>query len=150
MIVCFSGFSGSGKTTVIESVIRELSKKGWDVGAIKHTHHKIELDKKGKDTMRMRKAGSKNVCIASKDGFFMFSGKAVSSPEELEGLFGNTDIIIAEGFKKAGKNIIEVCTKPRIPEAIAIVSDSLLKANVPLFKRNDAKLIANFIEKRFL
>lgn len=150
MIVCFSGASGSGKTTVIESVVRELSKKGWDVGAIKHTHHKIELDKKGKDTMRMREAGAKNVCIASKGGCFMFLGKSVSSPEELEDIFSDADIIIAEGFKKTGKNIIEVCTKPRIRGVMAVVSDYPVKTNVPLFKRNEGKRIANFIEKRFL
>lgn len=149
MIVCFSGFSGSGKTTIMEKVVKELSGRGWKVAAIKHTHHKIELDKKGKDTMRMRVAGANDVCIISKRGYFHFS-KRTPSLTEMGKVFRDADIVMAEGFKGSGLNTIEVCDFPSITGAVAIVSDRAIETNAPLFRRNDYLGIADFIEKRFI
>ncbi len=50
-IVLIVGKSNSGKTTLMEKLIRELSVRDFRVGSVDHTHDKkVDFDKKGKDT----------------------------------------------------------------------------------------------------
>ncbi len=64
-IISIVGKKNSGKTTLIEKIIPELTKRGYKVGAIKHDVHEFEIDHEGKDTWRMTKAGADTVVIAS-------------------------------------------------------------------------------------
>jgi len=66
-IICIVGKSESGKTTLIEKLIPELKKRGYNIGSIKHSCQKFDIDKKGKDSWRHRKAGADIVVIASAD-----------------------------------------------------------------------------------
>ena len=43
-IVSFVGKSNSGKTTLLEKVIRELKSKGYRVATIKHSHNELDID----------------------------------------------------------------------------------------------------------
>ena len=52
------GGKNHGKTTLIMDLIRELTARGLQVGTIKHTHHKHELDIPGKDSYRHRESGA--------------------------------------------------------------------------------------------
>ena len=49
-VFIFVRHSGSGKTTVIEKLLRELSNRGLRVAVIKHAHHKVVLNTSGKDS----------------------------------------------------------------------------------------------------
>ena len=51
-------WKNSGKTTLVERLIGVFLRKGLKVSTIKHSHHKFQIDKKGKDSFRHRKAGS--------------------------------------------------------------------------------------------
>ena len=57
-IFMFVGHSGSGKTAVVEKLLRELTARGLRPATIKHAHHKVKLDKEGKDSWRYKKAGA--------------------------------------------------------------------------------------------
>ena len=46
----FAAYSGTGKTTLLSKLIPLLTKKGYRIGIIKHTHHNIDIDKPGKDS----------------------------------------------------------------------------------------------------
>ena len=46
-IIGFCGWSGSGKTDLICRIIKYLSSQELFISTIKHTHHNIEIDKKG-------------------------------------------------------------------------------------------------------
>ena len=59
-----TGYSGSGKTTLLEKLIPELIARGLRVSVIKHSHHNAQVDKEGKDSWRMKEAGSVQVIIA--------------------------------------------------------------------------------------
>jgi molybdopterin-guanine dinucleotide biosynthesis protein B len=59
------GRKNHGKTTLVAQLVEELTKRGWRVGTIKHTHHHHELDTPGKDSHRHRLAGSQVVGILS-------------------------------------------------------------------------------------
>jgi len=57
-IVSIIGESKSGKTTLIEKLISELKSRGYRVASIKHSVHKLDFDKAGKDSWRHLQAGS--------------------------------------------------------------------------------------------
>ena len=46
----FVGHSGSGKTALVEKLLPELTARGLQLATIKHAHHRVELDKEGKDS----------------------------------------------------------------------------------------------------
>ena len=46
----FAGWSGSGKTTLIEQLIPRFIRAGLTVSVIKHAHHRVDIDKPGKDS----------------------------------------------------------------------------------------------------
>ena len=52
------GFSGAGKTTLIEKLIPRLLTKGLKVGVVKHDVHGIDVDRPGKDSDRFFSAGA--------------------------------------------------------------------------------------------
>lgn len=158
----FVGFSGSGKTTLAIKVISILSEKGYKIAALKHDGHNFEMDKEGKDTYRLKKAGAQTVGISSGEKFAILSDSdhRLSFHELMGYLPDGLDIIIGEGFKDnelpkivvhrrannkeraclEDKNIIAAATD--CPEAFPEVND--------IFEIDDADMIAEFIEKRFL
>ena len=56
-IIGFAAYSGTGKTTLIEKLVRSLKAKGLRLAVIKHDGHRFEIDKEGKDSYRFTKAG---------------------------------------------------------------------------------------------
>ncbi len=49
-VVGFAGYSGAGKTTLVEQLIPALRLLGQRVSVVKHAHHKFDIDHAGKDT----------------------------------------------------------------------------------------------------
>ena len=64
----FAGFSGAGKTTLIERLIPALKARGLRVSVVKHAHHRFDIDHPGKDSFRHRQAGAFEVVV---DGYAM-------------------------------------------------------------------------------
>ena len=64
-VVGFAGYSGAGKTTLVEQLIPALRLLGQRVSVVKHAHHKFDIDHAGKDTYRHREAGAFEVVAAS-------------------------------------------------------------------------------------
>ncbi len=98
--VGIAGYSGSGKTTLIRKILPELKKEGLSVGVLKHIHHKLSVDIKGKDTDHFYRAGA-DVVFAhdSQQGFARYR----DSNKPLADLIGKfpaaLDLIIVEGHK---------------------------------------------------
>lgn len=59
------GWSGSGKTMLLEYLVAQLAEGGLRVNVIKHSHHDVMLEPPHKDSARMRAAGAAEVMIAS-------------------------------------------------------------------------------------
>lgn len=149
--------SNSGKTTLIEKVVRILKKRGLRVAVIKHASKGFDLDRPGKDSWRFREAGADTVVLVGPDSMAMMK-RTVAPPalEELEPLVKDADIVIREGFKQESSNRIEVfrsgvsanqplCVKDR--SIIALVSSEPVDARVPRFDWDDAAGVADFITK---
>jgi len=157
-VVTIVGKSGSGKTVLMEKLIAEFKSRGYRVAAVKHAHQTVELDVQGKDTWRFSQAGSDTTVVASPDRITIF--KAVRGEPGLAAavaaLGQDYDLVLAEGFKMSTAPKIEVHgggrTRPLCKESElrALVSDEKLKSGIPLFRRNDIKGIADFIEKQIM
>jgi len=102
-IIAVLGATKSGKTTLIEYLISNLSKEGFKIGTIKHIHKAgFSIDAKGKDTWRHAKAGAKIVVGAAPEELTIIRKKEVSENEleEIIDLIKNEelDLLIIEGF----------------------------------------------------
>ena len=63
--IAFIGYQNSGKTTLVEKVIAELTRRGLRVGSLKHHgHHGFDIDVPAKDTWRHHQAGSKHMGLS--------------------------------------------------------------------------------------
>ena len=54
-----TGWKNSGKTTLVERLVAELTRRGWRVSTVKHAHHAFDIDKEGTDSFRHRAAGAR-------------------------------------------------------------------------------------------
>ena len=116
-LVAITGFRNSGKTTATESIVRELSGRGYRVGTFKHCHHGYDLDRPGKDSWRHRQAGAVRSVLTGPDGFALV-GEPM--PEEdlhrMTGwLFADMDVVLAEGYHWLPLPRIEIHTSDRSP-----------------------------------
>ncbi len=159
-VIAFVGKSGSGKTTLIEKLIAIFSGKGLKVGAVKRSHHNIDIDKKGKDSHRFREAGANPTIITG--GTFIGIMEYAAHPPDLqtlaERLKVKTDIILVEGFKGEmidGKSVPTLCfvglEDDRVEPVAYITADgNAIASSVPSFIRDDAEKIAGWIVENYL
>ncbi len=98
------GWSGSGKTWLLERLIQRLSEKGYWIGAIKHDAHQLNLDRPGKNTARLWEAGAK-VLLAHdpQQGFIRYrkSGEETLAGQ-IQAIACQVDFILVEGHKGTG------------------------------------------------
>ncbi|MCL2643250.1 MAG: molybdopterin-guanine dinucleotide biosynthesis protein B [Candidatus Bathyarchaeota archaeon] len=106
LIVAVVGRSGSGKTVVIEYLIKYFSEGGYRVGAVKHVHHRgFTVDTEGKNTWRYAQAGARVVAAVSPDEVAVMFKKTFceggdSLDQLIEVLGGELlDIVFIEGYR---------------------------------------------------
>jgi len=158
-VVSIVGKSNSGKTTLIEKLIPELKKRNYKIGIVKHSFHGFDIDKKGKDSWRHKNAGADTVMLKSSDTIGLVKDSRDESLDDLMVYFEGMDLVITEGFKRADKPKIEIFRnsvhqQPLWQEGstdiIAMVTDSGLDIDLPMFGLDQVKELADFIEGRFL
>jgi molybdopterin-guanine dinucleotide biosynthesis protein B len=159
-ILSIVGISDSGKTTLIEKLLPELTRRGYRVATVKHDIHGFEVDREGKDSWRHKQAGAHSVVISSptKAALIRDVERDMNLEEIREKLIRDVDLILSEGYKKDVQPKVEVfrkekhkkllCTKK--DHLVAIVSNRKFRVGVPCFDLEDTKGLANFVEKEFL
>ncbi len=164
----FVGYQNSGKTTLVEKVIANLTARGLRIGSVKHHGHaRFDIDAPGKDSWRHARAGSRHVAIVSPDrcAEYRDTGRE-QDVRELLAHYTDVDVVIVEGYKSAGlanvivaregvddlrgKNSLDLLNK----QTVALACDERLarkarQEGVPeiIYDINDANGIATLIER---
>ncbi len=157
-IISIIGTQNSGKTTLVEKLVAELTARGRRVATMKHAAHGTTFDQPGKDSWRHIQAGSRATLVSSPEQILLFGPPAADAgPEELARYLGEDyDIIIAEGFKRGKGAKIEVHRKEvgpslsNIEGLIAIATDEQLGGDIRQFSLEDIKGMVDLIENDFI
>lgn len=154
----FAGYSGAGKTTLIEQLIPRFKARGLSVSLIKHTHHNFDVDHPGKDSYRHRAAGAGEVLLTCDTRWVLMHelhGQPEPSLQDQLTVLSPCDLVLIEGFKQTTIPKLEVHRpthgKPPIwtenPSVIAVATDAEVDCPLPRLDLNDVDAIAAFILK---
>jgi molybdopterin-guanine dinucleotide biosynthesis protein B len=151
-IVAFSGASGAGKTTLLVKLIPALVARGLTVAALKRSGHPHPLDRPGKDSARLKRAGAVAVAVQGPLELAYF-GPPVGGVRALARLLPGADLVVAEGFKDEPVPRVEVhrssidrtflCARDR--RVIAVVSDVRPPRAVPWFTPREVDALAELL-----
>lgn len=158
-VISFVGKGKSGKTTFLEKLIPELTRRGYRTATIKHTVHNTTFDRPEKDTARHVKAGSAATAIVSPNEFVMLvpGGANMTLDQMMRHIGDDYDIVITEGFKHENAPKIEVHRREkgevlagRLEGVVAVLTDEPLDVNVRQFSLEDVKGVADFLEETYI
>ncbi|WP_367989105.1 bifunctional molybdopterin-guanine dinucleotide biosynthesis adaptor protein MobB/molybdopterin molybdotransferase MoeA [Vibrio sp. NTOU-M3] len=159
-ILGFAAYSGTGKTTLLEALLPKLTAAGLRIGMLKHAHHNFDVDKPGKDSHRLRKAGASQMLISSRNRYALMT-ETPESESEFEYLLSRfdaskLDVILVEGCKNIAFPKIELHRDavgkpwlyPNDENIIAIAADShVADSSLPQLHINDLDEIATFVQQ---
>ncbi|MGF1762144.1 bifunctional molybdopterin-guanine dinucleotide biosynthesis adaptor protein MobB/molybdopterin molybdotransferase MoeA [Aliivibrio kagoshimensis] len=153
----FAAYSGTGKTTLLERLIPNLTAQGLKVAVIKHAHHDFDIDQEGKDSFRLRKAGASQMLINSRyrSALITETPETEQSCQQLLNALDhdNLDLILIEGYKKLSYPKIELhrheVSKPWIhPEddnIVAIAANIEADSSLPQLDINNLEQLTDFV-----
>ncbi|HDZ9162363.1 TPA: bifunctional molybdopterin-guanine dinucleotide biosynthesis adaptor protein MobB/molybdopterin molybdotransferase MoeA [Vibrio cholerae] len=153
----FAAYSGTGKTTLLEALLPKLTTAGLRIGLLKHAHHDFDVDKPGKDSYRLRKAGASQMLIASRNRHALMTETpdAEAAFDYLLTRFDaeKLDVILVEGCKNIAFPKIELHRAevgkpwlyPHDENIIAIAADEAVETALPQMHINDLDAIADFV-----
>ena len=161
-VVSIVGKAGSGKTTFLEKLIRELAERGVRVATVKHHLHDFDADVPGKDSWRHAQAGSAVAMVSSPEKLSLVQKvEHEMSFSELAAIafVAGSDILLSEGYKRQGVNRVEVSRQENGAELLtapgellALVTDrpEAAPAGAMVFGLEDASGVADLVQARFL
>ena len=153
------GYQDSGKTTLLARLTTALKARGLDVGYLKHDAHGFQMDREGKDTERLARAGAERIFI--QDG----RRQAILKPAPADPRFTldllEPDLLLIEGHKGLALPRLVL-----LDPAASILADPAILAQpplavispgpcpelpwpVPVFHRDDVDGILAFLLERF-
>jgi molybdopterin-guanine dinucleotide biosynthesis protein B len=156
-VIGFAGYSGSGKTTILSSVLHLLKMKDYQVAVIKHDAHGHYKEETGADSTLFIQKGADAVITVSPDGLHSFEKLVDFKIEKLIASLSAMDFILIEGFKMAGHpKIIVFRTESQSDilaqleeleePPIAIATDmDFMHRSIPVLNLNNPQLIVDFI-----
>ena len=164
-----AAFSGTGKTTLLRQVIPLLRAKNLRLGLIKHSHHAFEIDRPGKDSYILTRAGAVQTIVASaRRTAIVTQYEATAAPIAAPTLWNfvkrldtkELDLILVEGFKYQSISKIELhrpilghpllCLQDPSVIAVAIDAPLAISIDLPLLDLNDPQAVADFIYTKML
>ncbi len=155
-VIGLAGWSGAGKTTLLCRLIPALIGRGLRVSTLKHAHHAFDVDKPGKDSFLHREAGATEVLIGSAGRWALMHELRGEAEPELPALLARmspVDLVLVEGFKRAGHRKIEVhravvgkpLLHPDDPTIVAVAADPVLAAAIPSVALGDVEAVVALV-----
>jgi molybdopterin-guanine dinucleotide biosynthesis adapter protein len=156
-VIGVAGFKNSGKTTLVEKLVRALTTKGYRIATVKHAHHSFDMDHEGRDSYRHRMAGATEVAVVSRSRFALIHELRDEPEPSLADIIARLtpcDLVIVEGYKRDTHDKIEVrnlaLDHPALagddPTIVAIAATGLIiSQNVAVFDRDDVSALVDFI-----
>lgn len=154
-----TGWKNSGKTTLTEKLVGELTQRGWKVSTVKHAHHDFDIDKEGTDSFRHRAAGAMEVAVVSGRRWALMHELRGESEPSLDAILARLapcDLVLVEGYKRERHRKIETrrleakektSLSTSDPNIVAVAADHpVIGEALPVFGLDDIEAIADFIE----
>ncbi len=155
-----TGWKNSGKTTLVEALVRNMTGRGLRVSTVKHAHHAFDLDQVGKDSFRHREGGARQVLIASSARWALMTELRDAGEPSLSDLLGRldpVDLVLVEGYKRDRHPKIEARRAATAQDLIAAADETIEAVacdapldgvTVPVFDLDDVAGISDFILRR--
>jgi molybdopterin-guanine dinucleotide biosynthesis protein MobB len=150
------GRPNSGKTTLIEKLIPEFTRRGLRVGAVKRVA-RFDIDMPGKDSWRHGQAGADayTVASASKLAYVARTEEEASLETIVARYFSGFDVVVCEGYRREAPDVVEVfragagyeSTVCESGEPLALVTDAGL-AHEHRFGLDDDAALAGYLVER--
>lgn len=160
-VLGFAAYSGTGKTSLLVKLLPLMKLQGLRVAMIKHAHHDFDIDKPGKDSFELRKAGADQMLIASDKRYALMTEYEEQAEPDLADLVKRLDLdaidlVLVEGFRQLpfakielhrpslGKKLIF----PDDESVVAVASDEDFDTgDLPLLNLNATEEVAGFINR---
>lgn len=151
------GAKNSGKTTVLEQLVKYLVDDGLRVATVKHTSHAHRFDTPGKDSHRHREAGADLTIVVSETEVAVFA-----RPDELEWtgiqelVDHQFDIWLIEGGRRADRPKVLVTRNladlsgPLPNNIVATIGSERVDAVSVHFDSNDVSGLGLFVTDSIL
>jgi molybdopterin-guanine dinucleotide biosynthesis protein B len=157
-VLVITGFKESGKTSLIETLIGELRRRGHRVGAIKHTIRPYPIDISGKDTWRYMEAGAEASALLTPEESAVFFHHPLDLNEAIH-LLGDLDLVLLEGFKELDRvpriivaremdEVKQLRNGLEIAVTGEIVRSTVKELEIPLLDSNAVEALADLVEEK--
>ncbi len=152
-----TGWKNSGKTTLMERLVTEITGRGLSVSTVKHAHHATDVDQEGRDSFRHREAGAREVLVASPARWALMHelrGAPEPALADLLARLSPVDLVLVEGYKRGDHPKIEAhraeTGRPLLAgenaTIRAVATDTALPGlPLPVFDLNATADVADFI-----
>lgn len=126
-LIGFAAWSNSGKTCLIEKIIKALKDQGIACAVIKHHIHLDPLDQAKKDSFRLAEAGAMSVTVSAPTSYAHFAYPQEETPLEKLALLADprARIILVEGFKHHKISRFEFSRSAHNPEPVITQEEDL-------------------------
>ncbi|EPS3569639.1 molybdopterin-guanine dinucleotide biosynthesis protein B [Listeria monocytogenes] len=152
------GFKNSGKTTLLNALIRASRKENYTVSAIKHDAHDFSVDHAGTDSYSFQESGAEAVLIANSRQYAVMEQTGIDLKTAIQKL-PESDIVLIEGYKEGPfpkiilvreQAEIELLNNSKAVHKIATHNPALKKEAIFIGEENALNLFAETLIKEFL
>jgi molybdopterin-guanine dinucleotide biosynthesis protein MobB len=152
-VYSFVAWSGTGKTTLLENLVAELTRRGQRVAVVKHDGHDFQADTPGKDSYRMTQAGAAVSAVTNGAHGAVFINRPVTVEDIVDSL-RDVDIILVEGYKQGPYpkiGLMRAATGKGLPpvagDYVLVLADSPVDVSCPVLGLEDVSALADFVMK---